>query len=269
MSSRVEPYYVRRKPEVDTFMSKYNNMDAIAVDVEDYKTFNQALLQANYDEAALEARKLMYDAIAKSNTEEAYFAAIRLMDTLYNTDILTGAQHTSLLSGENSRTLLVNTIIAIENKQYSDAIRLADHGLFYDGSANFYYLKTIALMQQGNMDEALNMAEEWRSYLRKQNEVVDIRCIYSLAKINYALGNPFMADMQTVIRHSMLYMPAYELLREMMREKGLKLETTSEKRILVDVFNANEGNLTAAWRNTDSEAQRVLWHAILNYPYTE
>lgn len=269
LSSRVEPYYVRRKPEVDTFMSQHNNMDAIALDVEEYKNFNQALLHSNYDDAAIEARKRMHDAIANNNAEEAYFAAVRLMDTLYDTDVLIYDQHTPLLSGEDSRTLLINTILTIENRQYSDAIRLADQGLFFDGSANFYYLKTIALMHQGYMEEALRMAEEWRSYLRKQNEVVDIRCIYALAKINYALGNPFMADMQTVIRHNILYLPAYELLREMMHAKGLALETDSEKRILVDVFNANEGNLTAAWRNTDSETQRVLWHAILNYPYNE
>ena len=269
LSSRVEPYYVRRKPEVDTFMSQHNNMDVIASEVEEYKNFNQALLHSNYDDAAFEARKRMHDAITANNAEEAYFAAIRLMDTLYNTETLTSTQYTPLLSGEDSRTLLVNTILFIENKQYSDAIRMADQGLFFDGSANFYYLKTIALMYQGNMEEALRIAEEWRSYLRKQNEVVDIRCIYCLAKINYALGNPFMSDMQTVIRHSMLYMPAYELLREMMHEKYLSLETDCEKRILVDVFNAKEGSLTAAWRNTDSEAQRALWHAILNFPYNE
>lgn len=269
LSSRVEPYYVRRKPEVDAFMSQHNNMDVIASEVEEYKNFNQALLYSNCDDASIEASKRMHDAITANNAEEAYFAAIRLMDTLYNTEALTSTQYTPLLSGEDSRTLLVNTILSIENKQYSDAIRMADQGLFFDGSANFYYLKTIALMYQGNMEEALRIAEEWRSYLRKQNEVVDIRCIYCLAKINYALGNPFMSDMQTVIRHSMLYMPAYELLREIMHEKHLSLETDCEKRILVDVFNAKEGSLTAAWRNTDSEAQRALWHAILNFPYNE
>ncbi len=269
LSNRIEPYYVRRKPEVDTFMSQHNNMNAIASDVEEYKTFNQALLHSNYDDAAIEARRRMHDSIASYNVEEAYFAAIRLMDTLYNTSILMSDQHTPFISGEDGRALLVNAILSIENKQYSDAIRLADQGLFYDGSANFYYLKTIALMLQGSMEEALRMAEEWRSYLRKQNEVVDIRCIYTLAKINYALGNPFMSGMQTVIRHNILYLPAYELLREMMHEKGMTLETDSEKRNLVDVFNAHEGNLTAAWRNSNSEAQRALWHAILNFPYND
>ena len=267
LSSRVESYYIRRKPEVDSFMAQHNNMEAIALDVEEYKQFNQALLLSNYDLAAIESRKLMYAAIANNQAEEAYFAAVRLMDTLYNTDILANNHTTSFLQGNDGRALLINTIIAVENKQYSDAIRLADQGLFYDGSANFYYLKTIALMQQGYLEEALCMAEEWRSYLRKQNEVVDIRCIYCLAKINYALGNPFMSEMQMVIRHNILYLPAYNILREMMHEKGFLLETDSEKRILVDVFNAHEGNLTAAWRNTDSEAQRVLYHAILNYPY--
>ena len=269
LTNRVEPYYVRRKPEVDSFMAQHNNMEAVALDVEDYKNFNQALLHANYDVAAVEAHKLMHDAIAVNKIEEAYFAAVRLMDTLYDSDILVSHQPTPLLQSQDSHSLLVNTILAVENKQYSAAIRLADQGLFYDGSANFYYLKTIALMHQGQMEEALCMAEEWRAYLRKNNEVVDIRCIYCLAKINYALGNPFMSDMQTVIRHSMFYIPAYELLREMMHKKSLILETTNEKRILVDVFNATEGNLTAAWRNADSEAQRTLWHAILNFPYVD
>lgn len=269
LSNRIEPYYVRRKPEVDAFMAQHNNMDAIALDVKEYTNFNQALLHSDYDTAALEANKLMHESLAAQNLEEAYFAAIRLMDTLYDTDLIECDQLTSFLPGDDARTLLINTILALQNKQYNEAIRLADQGLFIDGSANFYYLKTIALKQQGQIEEALHMAEEWRSYLRKQNEVIDMRCVYCLAKMNYLLGNSFMSDMQIVIRHSMLYVPAYKLLQEMMHAKGLVLETSSEKRTLVDVFNSNEGDLAAAWRNNNSETQRVLWHAILNFPYTE
>ena len=75
--------------------------------------------------------------------------------------------------------------------------------------------------------------------------------------------------MQSVIRHCQLYVPAYELLRQMMHKNGYTLETSNENRNLVDVFNANEGNLTAAWRNSEVSAKQVLCHAILNFPYDE
>ena len=55
----------------------------------------------------------------------------------------------------------------------------------------------------------------------------------------------------------------------MMHKNGYTLETSNENRNLVDVFNANEGNLTAAWRNSEVSARQVLCYAILNFPYDE
>ncbi len=57
------------------------------------------------------------------------------------------------------------------------------------------------------------------------------------------------------------------MLRKMMREKGLVLVTDNSHRSLVDVFNAEEGNLAAAWRNSDVDARRALVRAILDFPY--
>jgi hypothetical protein len=269
ITTRIEPHHIRRKPEIDTFMSQHNNLDEVRNDVENYKLFNQSLTQADYDSAAKESLRLMHNAIQANQTEDAYYAAIKLMDSLFDSNILAPVQPISLLSGEDGQALLINTILSIQNSNYTIAVALADKGILYDGSANFYYLKMIALMRLEQMQEALAVAEEWCSYLREQNEVVDVRCRYSLAKINYLLDKPFMSDMQSVIRHCQLYVPAYELLRQMMHKNGYTLETSNENRNLVDVFNANEGNLTAAWRNSEVSARQVLCYAILNFPYDE
>ena len=269
ITNRIEPHHIRRKPEIDTFMSQHNNLEEVRNDVENYKLFNQSLILADYDSAAKESLRLMHNAIQNNHNEDAYYAAIKLMDSLFDTDILTPIQPISLLSGEDGHTLLINTILSIQNGNYTIAVALADKGILYDGSANFYYLKMIALIRLEQLQEALTVAQEWCSYLREQNEVVDVRCRYSLAKVSYLLDKPFMTDMQSVIRHCQLYVPAYELLRQMMHKNGYTLETSNENRNLVDVFNANEGNLTAAWRNSEVSAKRVLCHAILNFPYDE
>jgi hypothetical protein len=269
ITNRIEPHHIRRKPEIDTFMSQHNNLEEVRNDVENYKLFNQSLILADYDSAAKESLRLMHNAIQNNHNEDAYYAAIKLMDSLFDTDILTPIQPISLLSGEDGHTLLINTILSIQNSNYTIAVALADKGILYDGSANFYYLKMIALIRLEQLQEALTVAKEWCSYLREQNEVVDVRCRYSLAKVSYLLDKPFMTDMQSVIRHCQLYVPAYELLRQMMHKNGYTLETSNENRNLVDVFNANEGNLTAAWRNSEVSAKRVLCHAILNFPYDE
>ena len=269
ITNRIEPHHIRRKPEIDTFMSQHNNLEEVRNDVENYKLFNQSLILADYDSAAKESLRLMHNAIQNNHNEDAYYAAIKLMDSLFDTDILTPIQPISLLSGEDGHILLINTILSIQNGNYTIAVALADKGILYDGSANFYYLKMIALIRLEQLQEALTVAQEWCSYLREQNEVVDVRCRYSLAKVSYLLDKPFMTDMQSVIRHCQLYVPAYELLRQMMHKNGYTLETSNENRNLVDVFNANEGNLTAAWRNSEVSAKRVLCHAILNFPYDE
>ena len=269
LTNRIEPYYIRCKPEIDAFMSQHNNLDEVRTDVEDYKLFNQSLLQADYDCAAKESLRLMHKAIDENNLEDAYYAAVKLMDSLYDIDILVQGQPTTLLSGEDGHKLLINTILSIQNGKYHIALTLTEKGILLDGSANFYYLKMIALMRLEHLQEALIVAQDWCSYLREQNEVVDVRCRYSLAKINYLLGKPFMSDMQSVIRHCQLYIPAYELLRQMMHKNGYILETSSENCILVDVFNAEEENLVVAWHNSDTIAKQVLCRSILTFPYDE
>lgn len=267
LSSAIMPYYIRRKPEIDRFMSENNNLDAIRTDVEDYQTFNQALLESDYDCAALECHRLMHEAIQAHQIEDAYFAAVKMLDTLFNPDLLRSEKRIPLLSGEDMHVLLLNTILALENGDYSMSIALADRGLLYDGAANFYYIKSMALTRMGQTDEAAAIIEEWRDYLHRMNEVVDCRCVYAIAKANFLLGKPFIADMQTMIRSNVLYLPAYEELRQMMHEKNLLLQADDKCSSLVQVFNSSDGNLSAAWRNNSQEARRALFRAIQSYPY--
>lgn len=267
LSASIMPHYIRRKPEIDRFMGEYNNLDVIRTDVEEYAVYNEALMICNYDLAAQECHRLMHKAIHAGHIDDAYFAAVKMLDTLYEPNLLKSEKRVSLLSGEDAQVLLINTILALENGDYNLSIALADHGLLLDGAANFYYLKSIALSRMGQVEESTSINEAWRDYLYSRNEVVDYRCLYAITKANYQLGKPFISDMQLVIRHNQFYVPGYEMLRKMMREKGLVLVTDNSHRSLVDVFNAEEGNLAAAWRNSDVDARRALVRAILDFPY--
>lgn len=258
---------VRRKPAIDTFMSEYSDVEMISSDLKQYESYNRALTEADMDSAARECQRLMHEALATGRLDDAYFAAEKMMDSLYDSDILRSGKKHSLLPGEDSRSLLLNAILSIESGNYAGAVALADKGLLWDGAMHFFYLKSIALMSMGDAAEAENINEQWLGSLREHNESVDSRCRYAIARSSFALDKPFMGDMQSFIRHNRSYVPAYEMLRKMMHEKKLVLETTDAQRNLVDVFNSTDGNLAAAWRNSDEKAQYALMRAILDFPY--
>lgn len=258
---------VRRKPAIDTFMREYNDLEMISSDLKQYESYNRALTEADMDSAARECQRLMHEALAANHIDDAYFAAEKMMDCLYDTDILCSGEKCAFLVGNDNRSLLINTILSIECGNLELAVSWADQGLLLDGAMHYYYLKSIALMRMGSVEEAESINEQWLSSLRENNESVDSRCRYAIAHSSFALDKPFMGDMQSFIRHNQFYIPGYEMLRRMMHEKGLTLATNDTNHTLVDVFNAEDGNLAAAWRNSDMSSRSVLLHAILDFPY--
>ena len=267
LSAAVQPYYITRRPDIDCFMRQHNNMNEIKAGVEEYATYNRALQEMDYDCAARECKRLMRTAIAQNNPDEAYYAAVRMLDVLFDIDILSSDTKHNLLPGDDARTLLLNAILALENGDYNTAVALSERGMLLDGAANFYFIKSIALSRMGNIDEAVAFNEEWQRYVRSEDNVIDSRCLYQIARTNFAAGAMFMGDMQSVISHNYRYIPAYETLRHMMHSRGLVLETESSSRELVDVFNSPDGDLTSMWYKVSEEAKFVLLRAIKNYPY--
>lgn len=268
LSSRIMPYYITQRLEIDHFMHQNNSMDDIKTGVEDYATYNRALLESDYDCAAIECRRLMLAAIQRNNVDDAYYAAVKLLDVLYDTSILTTENKHVLLSGDDERVLLLNAILTLENGDYATTVALAERGMFYESAANFYFLKSIALTRMGNLQEAVSFNEVWQKYVRSEDNIIDTRCLYQVAQVSFASGAMFINEMQTVIRHNREYVPAYETLRHMMHIKGFTLATDDEARDLVDLFNSQDGDLLSIWDKASTEAKQVLIKAIINYPYT-
>ena len=205
--------------------------------------------------------------IKESNIDDAYYAAVKMLDVLYDTNILSNENKHTLLSGEDKRVLLLNAILTLENGDYTTTVALAERGMFFESAANFYFLKSIALSRLDNLQEAVAFNEVWQKYVRSEDNVVDTRCLYLIAQTNFTAGAMFMQDMQIVISNNQWYLPAYETLRRMMHSKGLILETEEEARELVDEFNSLDGDLTNAWSQSSLDAKRALVKAIINYPY--
>lgn len=267
LSAAVQPYYITRRPEIDSFMHQHNDLSEIKAGVEEYAAYNHALLEADYDGAAEECLRLMHTFIRRGHLDDAYYAAVRMLDLLFNVNLLSSDTKHNLLPGDDARTLLLNAILALENGDYTTTLSLSERGMLQDGAANFFFLKSIALSKIGDMDEAVAFNEIWQKYVRSEDNVIDSRCLYQIARTSFAAGAMFMSDMQSVIRHNRFYLPAYETLRQMMHAKGLVLATEDESRYLVDVFNASNGWIATAWRNSSQEARKTLLQAIIDYPY--
>lgn len=265
LSSRIMPYYISQRPEIDYFMHQNNSMDEIKTGVEEYTNYNRALLEMDYDQAAKECLHIMHKAIDEHKIDDAYYAAIKLLDVLYDTNILTKRDY-HLLAGEDAHIILLNTIVALENKDYSQAIALAERGMLWDGAANFYFLKSIALSKMGNIQEAFAFNEIWQKYVRSEDNIIDTRCLYQIAQTSYSSGAMFMSEMQAVIRHNPWYLPAYDTLRHMMHTKNLVLEINDDCS-LVEAFNSLDADFSLKWDASSVEEKRALIKAIINYPY--
>ena len=267
VSSRIMPYYISQRPDIDHFMHQNNSMDEIKIGVEEYAAYNRALLKKDYDSAAKECLRLMHKAINTHNMNDAYYVAVKLLDVLYNTDIIPSGATNILFPGEDTQTLLLNAILSLENGDYAKTVALAERGMLLDGAANFYFLKSIALSRMGNMNEAVAFNEVWQKYVRSEDNVIDTRCLYQIAQTCFRAGAMFMSDMQTVIRHNPRYMPAYETLRHMMQSKGLTLKADNETHRLIDAFNSLEADFMSEYTNASFDEKRALLRAIINYPY--
>ena len=77
VSSRIMPYYISQRPDIDHFMHQNNSMDEIKIGVEEYAAYNRALLKKDYDSAAKECLRLMHKAINTHNMNELIFSIKR------------------------------------------------------------------------------------------------------------------------------------------------------------------------------------------------
>lgn len=269
--NRVYQNYIYVKQDINTFMMQYSNLSAIQNDIILQKPVTEAITKCDYDAAASYLLRQVLSAVNDSNIDKAWHGACQMMSVLYNLDIFTMQETTEWLSGDDEKTLFLNTIIAICNRKYDFAIALAERGCNLNINSDFDYLKCIALFMNSNYDEAELALTEWKNKLKEHNRVLDDRYYYLLAWINKKQGKPYISATQHVIRHTPRYIAPLLFLKESMNEAGLKLETGDDNSRLVDAFNqsATSQEFQNAWKDATSEERATLILAVLDYPYEQ
>ena len=171
--NRVYQNYIYEKQDINNFMMQYSNLRAIQNDIIQQKHVTEAIAKCDYDAAASYLLKQVLSAANDSNITKAWHCACQMMSVMYNLDIFTGQETTEWLSGDDEKTLFLNTIIAICNRKYDFAIALAERGCNLGINSDFDYLKCIALFMNGNYDEAELALTEWKNNLKEHNRVLD------------------------------------------------------------------------------------------------
>lgn len=269
--NRVYQNYIYVKQDINTFMMQYSNLSAIQNDIIQQKPITDAITKCDYDAAASYLLRQVLSAVNDSNIDKAWHGACQMMSVLYNLDIFTMQETTEWLSGDDEKTLFLNTIIAICNRKYDFAIALAERGCNLNVNSDFDYLKCIALFMNSNYDEAELALTEWKNKLKEHNRVLDDRYYYLSAWINKKQGKQYISATQHVIRHTPRYITPLLFLKESMNAAGLKLETGDDNSRLVDMFNQSSTNqeFQIAWENATSEGRTILILAVLDYPYEQ
>ena len=209
--------------------------------------------------------------INDGNISKAWHHAYNMTSVLLNFDTFAKYNNITLLSGDDEKTLFLNTIISICNKNYSVAIALAERGSSIGTNTDFAYLKCIALFLSCKYNEAERALADWKNTLKEHNRVLDDRFYFLSARICRERKEPYISAIQYIIRHTPRYVTPILFLKQSMNADGLKLETEDKESHLVDIFNqsTNIQELLTAWKEANLEERKNLLLAILNYPYEQ
>lgn len=271
LANCIYPQYIFEKKDINEFMKQYSNLDVIQNDIIQYKPISEAIVKSNYDEAAACLLDYVLSEINDGNISKAWHHAYNMTSVLLNFDTFAKYNNITLLSGDDEKTLFLNTIISICNKNYSVAIALAERGSSIGTNTDFAYLKCIALFLSCKYNEAERALADWKNTLKEHNRVLDDRFYFLSARICRERKEPYISAIQYIIRHTPRYVTPILFLKQSMNADGLKLETEDKESHLVDIFNqsTNIQELLTAWKEANLEERKNLLLAILNYPYEQ
>lgn len=270
--NQVNRSHIYEKKNIDRFMSLYSDLDIIKQDVALLQPAMDACAKYNYDDAASYLLEHVLLAVNQKQIDKAWYYACRMLPILYNLDVFANHANIDLLSGDDDRTLLLNTIIAICNRNYNVAVALAKNGISQSDNTEFYYLKCIAMYLNGQNAGTTRALLDWKKSLKSHNMVIDNRYYYLSAQANANLKRPYISAIQHIQRHIPRYLTPVLFLRRNMQAEEIKIETNAKKDIrLVNLFNQPIGDaeFIEAWDKGTLNEHAVFRKAILDYPYGE
>lgn len=288
LTSPIRLHYIMSKPEIDKFLSDYNDISIISKDIKEYAQYYQALQDKDYDKAAQECNRIMHSAlvarkdistlpiderknVSRVNSkleEKAYYAADRMLSIAYTAkEVMTTTEHINTIVGNSEEDRFLNAVICFENGNYEKSLHYIEQEmLLFSNAARWYYLKSLALYAQGKYAEAAIVNESWKNDV----DVLDARYYYLTAIIDYKLGKPCTQTMLEAVKLEPRYTPFIRSLQQMMCARSEQLESNQESiKAAVRAFNANENIETILSEMDEKQYSLFIASLIRNFENQE
>lgn len=229
---------IKKDDEVLAFTSKFNDDNVIENQLEEGKALYPFLKAQDYDGAVAMYMELAKESIKKGENRNACLIFKKMMNIMISDDIIANSCADMSLGQENNQiTWFNNAVLCLYGGNPEQAIQYADMLLESRPIYEAMYIKTRALTMTGRYSEAdqmnINMIDlnlEWRD---------DMKLIYSLAKVNEMIGDPYLGTYQKIIIDRPNYLSGHKDFFKAMKKQNmdLKLAEGHELPELAKLFN--------------------------------
>lgn len=239
LTNYINPKDAVTDPEIISYAQEFNDSQIIKSEIESGKASFEALKNGDYDFAAKSLLKLCHQKASNCKLRDALTLAKRVLTTVIDDEILFGSitdvpQIYNPLLDPN--LLILSAMLNLYAGQYEEALAYADAAYQHGNSADSLYLKSRALAKLGRFKEAddVNIAitEDF------DMNTPDSKILFMVAMINEKfVGDPGLSVLRDLVIMRPEYTHSLITLRDLMREKGLKL-SGPDSQLIID-FNSD------------------------------
>lgn len=265
LSNAVIPQYAHTNREIMAYASSYNDERLINNEIESGKAVYAALQKNDYDEAAKQYLKLVYQKAQDGDIKEALQQAKRLLDTLVCDDGLMGCIDVvpeNVQSSNHWASQFIAALLSLYAGQYCQALKFADAVLSKHQCQEALYVKSRALA----MLERYKEADEVNVLMGDVFDMAtpDAKVLYMIAMLNELhVGDPGLDLMRKLVEARPKYDKGIHALRMLMKRHGITLDSPKESE-LIEAFNSDmpEEDFDIQLKECRSKAPKAVSYMI-------
>lgn len=265
LSNAVIPQYAHTNREIMAYASSYNDERLINNEIESGKAVYAALQKNDYDEAARQYLKLVYQKAQDGDIKEALQQAKRLLDTLVCDDGLIGCIDVvpeNVQSSNHWASQFIAALLSLYAGQYCQALKFADAVLSKHQCQEALYVKSRALA----MLERYKEADEVNVLMGDVFDMAtpDAKVLYMIAMLNELhVGDPGLDLMRKLVEARPKYDKGIHALRMLMKRHGITLDSPKESE-LIEAFNSDmpEEDFDIQLKECRSKAPKAVSYMI-------
>lgn len=265
LSNAVIPQYAHTNREIMAYASSYNDERLINNEIESGKAVYVALQKNDYDEAARQYLKLVYQKAQDGDIKEALQQAKRLLDTLVCDDGLIGCIDVvpeNVQSSNHWASQFIAALLSLYAGQYCQALKFADAVLSKHQCQEALYVKSRALA----MLERYKEADEVNVLMGDVFDMAtpDAKVLYMIAMLNELhVGDPGLDLMRKLVEARPKYDKGIHALRMLMKRHDITLDSPKESE-LIEAFNSDmpEEDFDIQLKECRSKAPKAVSYMI-------